>query len=96
MELFLNFSYRQAQAAVNIALPNLKKLDVATRRPDDYFAEMVKTDDHMQRVGVRQEIPSLLTSSSCEERGGWGGRERLYQKATLHGFSLKPFISKSP
>ena len=96
MELFLNFSYRLAQAAVNIALPKLKKLDVATRRPDDYFAEMVKTDDHMQRVGVRQEIPSLLTSCSCEERGGWRGRERLYQKATLHGFSLKPFISKSP
>ena len=74
MELFFNFSYRQAQAAVNIALPKLKKLDVATRRPDDYFAEMVKTDDHMQRVGVRQEIPSLHTSCSCEERGGWRGR----------------------
>lgn len=77
MELFFNFSYRQAQAAVNIALPKLKKLDVATRRPDDYFAEMVKTDDHMQRVGVRQEIPSLYSPPVLvkREEGGEGGRD---------------------
>lgn len=73
MELFFNFSYRQAQAAVNIALPKLKKLDVATRRPDDYFAEMVKTDDHMQRVGVRQAYsPPVLVK---REEGGEGERD---------------------
>ena len=43
-------SYKQAQVAVNEALPILYKLGVGTKRPEDYFAEMVKTDDHMQRV----------------------------------------------
>ncbi|XP_063795378.1 probable rRNA-processing protein EBP2 [Pseudophryne corroboree] len=42
--------YRQAQAAVLFALPLLQKLKIATRRPDDYFAEMAKTDQHMQKV----------------------------------------------
>jgi len=44
------FSYKQAQAAVAKALPKLQELGIATKRPEDYFAEMVKTDDHMQRV----------------------------------------------
>ncbi|KAM4722640.1 putative rRNA-processing protein EBP2 [Rhinophrynus dorsalis] len=42
--------YRQAQAAVLFALPRLHQLKVATKRPDDYFAEMAKTDQHMQKV----------------------------------------------
>lgn len=32
------------------ALPKLKEMKIPTKRPEDYFAEMVKTDDHMQRV----------------------------------------------
>lgn len=43
-------SYRQAQAAVLEALPRLRKLQVPTRRPDDYFAEMAKSDQQMQKV----------------------------------------------
>ena len=35
--------YRQAQAAVLEAIPRLHSLNVKTRRPDDYFAQMVKT-----------------------------------------------------
>ncbi|CAH8429936.1 unnamed protein product [Schistosoma mattheei] len=45
-----NFFYRVAQAAVLIAIPQLHALDVPTKRPSDYFAEMVKTDDHMTKV----------------------------------------------
>ena len=37
--------------AVAEALPKLKQLGVPIERPSDYFAEMVKTDDHMQKVG---------------------------------------------
>ena len=33
-----------------MGLKRLRDLDVPTTRPDDYFAEMVKTDEHMQRV----------------------------------------------
>ncbi|CAH0554571.1 unnamed protein product [Brassicogethes aeneus] len=42
--------HRQAQAAVQEAIPKLKAMDIATKRPDDYFAEMAKTDAHMQKI----------------------------------------------
>lgn len=42
--------HRQAQGAVIDGVARLKKLNIATSRPDDYFAEMVKSDDHMQKV----------------------------------------------
>lgn len=55
-------SYQQAQSAVVIGLRKLEELEVPTTRPDDYFAEMVKTDDHMRKVClpltlVRDDIP---------------------------------------
>ncbi len=46
------YSYRQAQAAVLEALPKLTKLGIKTQRPDDYMAEMSKSDVHMKKVGV--------------------------------------------
>ena len=46
--------YRQAQAAVLAALPRLHDMKIVTRRPEDYFAQMVKTDDHMQKI--RQKL----------------------------------------
>lgn len=45
----MNF-HRQAQAAVIEALPRLKDLGVPVKRPDDYFAQMAKSDEHMQKV----------------------------------------------
>ena len=42
--------YRQAQAAVLEGLARLKSMKVPTKRPDDYFAQMAKTDEHMQKV----------------------------------------------
>nr|XP_020458459.1 probable rRNA-processing protein EBP2 [Monopterus albus] len=44
------FFYRQAQATVLEALPLLNKHGIATKRPDDYFAEMAKSDQHMQKI----------------------------------------------
>lgn len=46
-------SYRQAQATVLEALPRLKKLNIFTKRPEDYFAEMAKSDQQMQKVRPR-------------------------------------------
>lgn len=43
-------SYRQAQAAVLAVLPRLHQLKVPTKRPTDYFAEMAKSDQQMQKV----------------------------------------------
>ncbi|KAI8428736.1 hypothetical protein MSG28_007422 [Choristoneura fumiferana] len=45
-----NLIHRQAQAAVVEGLKKLKELGIPTRRPEDYFAEMAKTDEHMQKV----------------------------------------------
>ncbi|CAH1397564.1 unnamed protein product [Nezara viridula] len=42
--------YRQAQNAAMKVLPKLKELGLRTERPDDYFAEMAKSDQHMQKV----------------------------------------------
>ena len=46
-------SYQQALSAVELGKRKLEELDIPTTRPDDYFAEMVKTDDHMRKVRVR-------------------------------------------
>ena len=45
-------SYQQALSAVELGQRKLEELDIPTTRPDDYFAEMVKTDDHMRKVRV--------------------------------------------
>lgn len=42
--------YRQAQTAVRDGVAKLKELGIPTKRPDDYFAEMAKSDDHMQKI----------------------------------------------
>ncbi|XP_029158762.1 probable rRNA-processing protein EBP2 homolog isoform X2 [Nylanderia fulva] len=42
--------HRQAQGAVMDGIARLKKLGIPTFRPNDYFAEMAKSDDHMQKV----------------------------------------------
>lgn len=42
--------HRQAQSAVVEGIKKLHALGVPTKRPDDYFAAMVKTDVHMQKV----------------------------------------------
>eukprot|EP00088_Acartia_fossae_P070213 TRINITY_DN933_c0_g1_i4.p1 TRINITY_DN933_c0_g1~~TRINITY_DN933_c0_g1_i4.p1 ORF type:complete len:347 (-),score=133.04 TRINITY_DN933_c0_g1_i4:102-1142(-) len=55
--------YRQAQSAVLEGIKRLQSMSVPTRRPDDYFAEMVKSDEHMQKI--RQK---LLTKQQDHER----------------------------
>lgn len=42
--------HRQAQAAVMECIPKIKAMSIPTKRPDDYFAEMAKTDEHMQKI----------------------------------------------
>ncbi|XP_077391324.1 putative rRNA-processing protein EBP2 isoform X2 [Festucalex cinctus] len=55
--------YRQAQATVLEALPLLKKNGIATKRPDDYFAEMAKSDQQMQKIRKK-----LLSKQAIMER----------------------------
>lgn len=49
--------YRQAQATVLEGYSKLENLGLPTVRPADYFAEMAKSDDHMQKVG---QVPVFI------------------------------------
>ncbi|XP_065904142.1 probable rRNA-processing protein EBP2 [Dysidea avara] len=42
--------YNQALSSAQLACHKIEQLGVVVKRPDDYFAEMVKTDDHMRKV----------------------------------------------
>jgi len=46
--------YNTALEAVNLARPKLKEGGIPFTRPDDFFAEMVKTDEHM--AGVKDRL----------------------------------------
>ncbi|CAF5140884.1 unnamed protein product, partial [Rotaria sp. Silwood1] len=41
--------YRQAQGTVLEAIPRLKAEKISTKRPDDYYAQMIKSDEHMKK-----------------------------------------------
>ncbi|KAG8437073.1 hypothetical protein GDO86_007956 [Hymenochirus boettgeri] len=56
--------YRQAQAAVLFALPHFHRLNVSTKRPDDYFAEMAKTDQHMQKIRRKLQFKQAAMEKS--------------------------------
>ncbi|XP_034979788.1 probable rRNA-processing protein EBP2 [Zootoca vivipara] len=58
--------YRQAQASVLEALPRLHKFKIPTRRPDDYFAEMAKSDQQMQKI--RHKLKSKQEAMEKSER----------------------------
>lgn len=58
--------HRQAQAAVLEAIPRIKAMGLDTKRPDDYFAEMAKTDEHMQKV--RQVLMKKQSETQQRER----------------------------
>lgn len=58
--------YRQGQATVAEGIARLHSLGLATKRPDDYFAEMAKSDEHMQKV--RQNLMAKQEGQAKSER----------------------------
>lgn len=56
--------HRQAQGAVMDGITRLKKLGIPTIRPEDYFAEMAKSDDHMQKVRQNLMRKQMITQRS--------------------------------
>ncbi|XP_070601179.1 probable rRNA-processing protein EBP2 [Erythrolamprus reginae] len=61
----MNF-YHQAQASVLEALPRLRQFKILTRRPDDYFAEMAKSDQQMQKI--REKLKSKKEAMEKSEK----------------------------
>ena len=59
--------YNQALSAVRVAQERLDRLGIPHVRPDDYFAEMVKTDKHMNKVKMRM-LREQTDIAAAEER----------------------------
>ena len=68
--------YKQSLDAVVIAREKLKKLKVPFKRPLDYFAEMVKSDEHMDR------LKSKLVKEASEKKA----REEARKQRNLKKF----------
>ncbi|KNC80881.1 hypothetical protein SARC_06780 [Sphaeroforma arctica JP610] len=62
--------YKQALEAANIARTRLTVYDVPVDRPEDYFAEMVKSDEHMKRVRMKliEERENLEKSQNAKKQ----------------------------
>ncbi|XP_048762317.1 probable rRNA-processing protein EBP2 [Ostrea edulis] len=58
--------YCQAQATVLEAIPRLHSMNLPTKRPEDYFAQMAKSDDHMKRV--REKLLEKQTAMDRSEK----------------------------
>ncbi|KAJ3346096.1 cytosolic factor, phosphatidylinositol/phosphatidylcholine transfer protein [Entophlyctis luteolus] len=58
--------YKQALEAVDVAFKELQKADVPIRRPDDFFAEMIKTDEHMALI--RQKLVDETNAIAASEK----------------------------
>ena len=60
--------YERALASAELAVSKLKALGVATRRPDDFYAEMVKSDEHMKRVRAELIFEQTKQETTDERR----------------------------
>ncbi|KAA0718886.1 putative rRNA-processing protein EBP2 [Triplophysa tibetana] len=72
------YFYRQAQATVLEALPKLHKFKIFTKRPEDYFAEMAKSDQQMQKI--RKNLLIKQTSMEKSERAKKLREQRKFGK----------------
>jgi rRNA-processing protein EBP2 len=79
--------YRQAQSCVLEAIPKLHKLRIITKRPDDYFAEMAKTDDHMKKV--RENLIHRQTAIEASEKAKKLRELRKYGKKIQQEVMIK-------
>ena len=75
---FAIFSYRQAQATVLEAIPRLKKEKIATKRPEDYYAQMAKSDEHMKKI--REYLVNRKSEIEKREKLRKLHEQRLYGK----------------
>ena len=68
--------YTQALAAFRTGKGELEKARVAWRRPDDYFAEMVKDDEHMRKVRERLKAEQESIAAAKQKREERESRKR--------------------
>lgn len=71
--------YKQSQAGSMQSIARLKSMGVPTQRPEDYFAEMVKADEHMRRVKEKL-VSKQLTLERTEKVSKMRKMKRLGKK----------------
>ncbi|XP_041364891.1 probable rRNA-processing protein EBP2 [Gigantopelta aegis] len=79
--------YCQAQAAVLDGIPRLQKLGIVTKRPEDYFAQMAKSDDQMKKV--REKLLEKKIGMERSEKAKKLRELRKYGKKVQHETLLK-------
>lgn len=47
------------------AIPRLLKMGIKVFRPSDYYAEMAKSDEHMQKVCLSSCTANVVLSLNC-------------------------------
>ncbi|XP_011864478.1 PREDICTED: probable rRNA-processing protein EBP2 homolog [Vollenhovia emeryi] len=87
-----NMFHRQAQDAVMNGILWLRKLGIVTSRPDDYFAEMAKSDQHMQRV--RENLMKKQAIAQRSEKVRQLRQQKKVAKQTQIETTLKKHAEK--
>lgn len=71
--------YKQSQVGAQQSIARLISMGISTERPEDYFAEMVKSDVHMKRVKEKL-ISKQLTMERTEKVSKMRKMKRLGKK----------------
>lgn len=74
--------YCQAQLAAKEALEKMRTMNKPTQRPEDYFAEMCKTDAHMQKV--RGKLTEKKESMEASEKAKKQRQLKKFGKKVQH------------
>ncbi|XP_023930259.1 probable rRNA-processing protein EBP2 isoform X2 [Lingula anatina] len=74
--------YRQAQTTVLESIPRLHSLGIPTSRPEDYFAQMAKADEHMTKV--REKLLAKQVSMDRSEKAKKLRELRKFGKKVQH------------
>jgi rRNA-processing protein EBP2 len=65
---YFDYSYKQGLHGANIARSLASKHNFPFTRPSDYFAEMVKSDSHMERIRQRLLDETAAIKKSEDKR----------------------------
>lgn len=79
--------HRLGQATVMEGIQRLNAMGVPTKRPEDYFAEMAKSDAHMQKI--RKKLLSKQIASEHSEKAKKLREQRKYGKKVQTEVLLK-------
>lgn len=84
--------HRQAQGAAVEGFKKLRALGIPTTRPNDYFAEMAKTDEHMQKV--RANLHAKREGQAKSERIRQLRQQRKFGKLIEKQVKVKRVMEK--